>query len=78
MATSTINPSKKSKRGRPPVDSDQVGVRMSIDVFCAIDEFRADKTLNPDGPVGRPEAIRRIVRDWLIGHGYLPAGTDER
>ncbi len=23
------------------------------------------------GPDNRSEAIRRILRDWLIGHGYL-------
>ncbi|MER9710169.1 ribbon-helix-helix domain-containing protein [Mesorhizobium sp. M0174] len=21
----------------------------------------------------RPEAIRKIIRDWLVGHGYLKA-----
>ncbi len=25
--------------------------------------------------IDREEALRRIVRDWLIGHGYLPLPT---
>lgn len=78
MSTSILNPSKKSKRGRPPVDSDQVGIRVSADLLAALDQFRGDTILNPDAPIGRPEAIRRIVKDWLAGHGYLAekAGAD--
>lgn len=33
-----------------------------------IDRFAAEQ---PDKP-RRPEAVRRIVRDWLISHGYMP------
>jgi hypothetical protein len=38
--------------------------------LSAVDAFSASE---PDKP-SRPEAIRRIVRDWLIGNGYLKAG----
>lgn len=27
--------------------------------------------------ITRDEALRRILRDWLIGHGYLPLAPDE-
>ena len=46
---------------------------MPRDLLDGIDAFSAEE---PDKP-GRPEALRRIVRDWLIGHGYL-AYEDER
>lgn len=62
-----INPRKKS-RGRPAVDSEQVNLRVQRPVLDAIDAFAAEQNDTPK----RPEAIRRIIRDWLIGHGYLP------
>lgn len=67
MSKSTINPTKKS-RGRPPVDSEQINLRIQRPDLEAIDAFAADAD---EGKLGRPEAIRRILRDWLIGHGYL-------
>lgn len=66
--TSTINDTKKS-RGRPPVDSDRVNVRLGRPELDAIDAFAASEE---DGP-SRVEAIRRILKDWLTGHGYLKA-----
>lgn len=53
--------------GRPPVDSEQINFRLRRQVINAIDAFAESE---PDKP-GRTEAVRRIVRDWLIGHGYL-------
>ncbi|WP_379069346.1 hypothetical protein ACHMW4_03975 [Mesorhizobium sp. UC22_110] len=55
--------------GRPSVDSDLLRFRAERDVINSIDAFAAEQadTLN------RPEAIRRIIRDWLISHGYLKA-----
>jgi hypothetical protein len=67
MSGSTLNP-RKNKRGRPKVDTDQVNFRIDRPSLDGIDAFAADE--NP--PLKRPEAIRRILRDWLIGHGYLP------
>lgn len=67
MTSSMINPSTKSKRGRPPVDSEQVGIRVERPVINALDAYSADQ---PDTP-GRPEAIRRLLRDGLTQRGYL-------
>lgn len=53
--------------GRPPVDSEQLNLRIQRDALNGIDAFSADQ---PDKP-SRTEAVRRIIRDWLIGHGYL-------
>lgn len=65
---STINPRKKSRRGRPAVDSEQVNMRLKRDLLDAIDAFRADERDSPS----RPEAIRRLLRDELISLGLLP------
>jgi hypothetical protein len=59
--TSRINNIKKSKRGRPPVESEAVTVRMVADALQNIDDWRR---LQADLP-GRPEAIRRLVEIGL-------------
>ncbi len=69
MTKSTINPIKKS-RGRPPVDSEQVNFRIQRSELDAIDTFAGGQDDKPN----RTEAIRRILRDWLVGHGYLKDG----
>jgi len=53
---STINSAKKS-RGRPPVDTEAVNVRMTAETLQTIDDWRRKQ----DDLPGRPEAIRRLV-----------------
>jgi hypothetical protein len=43
--------------GRPPVDSEAVTVRMTVDALRILDEWRRAQGDLP----GRPEAIRRLV-----------------
>lgn len=62
---------KNKPRGRPPVDSELLRFRVDRPVIDALDRFTLDSAANEDAPLERPEAIRRILRDWLIGHGYL-------
>lgn len=57
MGKSTINPSKKNKRGRPPIDSDQINARFERPTLNAIDDFISQ---NSDIK-NRPEAVRRLV-----------------
>lgn len=64
---------KKDGRGRPEVDSEEVRSRMTRDLLDGISKFASEE---PDTPA-RSEAVRRIVRDWLIGHGYLPLPPEE-
>jgi hypothetical protein len=54
---STIISAKKSKRGRPQVESAAVNVRMANAALEGLDDWRRRQ---PDLP-GRPEAIRRLV-----------------
>jgi hypothetical protein len=53
---STINSAKKS-RGRPPVESEAVNVRIALPALKEIDDWRRHQ----DDMPGRPEAIRRLV-----------------
>jgi hypothetical protein len=62
---STINSAKKLKRGRPPVESEAVNVRMAIDTLAVIDDWRRKQ----DDLPGRPEAIRRLVEIGLKAKG---------
>ena len=58
MKQSRLDNVKKSKRmGRPPVDSEAVTVRMTVDALRSLDEWRRGQ----DNLPGRPEAIRRLV-----------------
>ncbi|MCR5941127.1 CopG family transcriptional regulator [Ochrobactrum sp. XJ1] len=69
--TSIINVPKKS-RGRPSVDSERIVVRAQRAELDALDTFASDIEANSDAPLGRPEAIRRIISEWLRDKGYLP------
>jgi hypothetical protein len=62
---STIDGAKKSKRGRPPVDTEAVNVRMSVETLGTIDGWRRKQGDLP----GRPEAIRRLVKLALRSKG---------
>lgn len=60
----------KNARGRPRVDSEEIRSRLPRDLLDGIDAFAADATVNPDRP-SRPEAIRRIIREYLTSIGLL-------
>ena len=62
---STINSAKKSKRGRPPVDSEAINVRIAKPSLEMIDGWRRKQEDLP----GRPEAIRRLVELGLKAKG---------
>lgn len=57
----SIDNVKKSKIGRPPVNTEAVTVRLHVDAIEAIDNWRRSE---PDLP-SRPEAIRRLVEIGL-------------
>lgn len=59
--------------GRPPVDSEQLNLRVQRDALNGIDAFAAEQEDKPS----RTEAVRRILRDWLIGNGYMPLPPDK-
>ncbi|WP_435165496.1 ribbon-helix-helix protein, CopG family [Falsirhodobacter sp. 1013] len=51
----------EKKRGRPPIDSEAVNLRLPRDLIEAIDEHRRDEADLPT----RPEMIRRALIEWL-------------
>lgn len=58
---------KKSRRGRPAVETDLIRSRVHRDVIDALDGWGADQS----EPVSRPEAIRLILTKFLRSKGYL-------
>lgn len=58
---STLDSAKKRKKGRPPVESMAVNVRLPMDAVSEIDDWRRRQ----DDLPGRPEAIRRLVEMGL-------------
>jgi hypothetical protein len=56
--TSRIYNIKKSKRGRPPVESEAITVRMTATALHELDEWRRKQEDIP----GRPEALRRLAQ----------------
>lgn len=47
-------------------------LRLQPEPLDALDAFAASEK---DAP-SRPEAVRRILRDWLIGHGFMKADEE--
>lgn len=58
----SIDEHKKSKRGRPRVDSDIVRARMERSLLTALDQWIEKQ---PEPKPSRPEAVRRIVKAAL-------------
>ncbi|MTW19446.1 hypothetical protein GJ689_24960 [Rhodoplanes serenus] len=58
---------KNSTRGRPPVDTEGMTVRVHRNVLDALEAYRREQDEIPS----RPEAVRQIVIDWLVERGYL-------
>lgn len=58
---------EKKKRGPAPTGKGQtIGVRMHDDLLEPIDAYA--KSI---GEGSRPEAIRRILKDWLVQQGFI-------
>ncbi|QGY04777.1 CopG family transcriptional regulator [Methylobacterium mesophilicum SR1.6/6] len=58
---------KKSKMGRPSVDSEEVRSRMQRPLLDAVDAWSDQQ---PDKPP-RAEAVRQILAEHLKAKGYL-------
>lgn len=58
---STDDGAKKPKKGRPPVDTEAVNVRLPREVLDALDTYRRAQADLPT----RPEAIRRLLTTAL-------------
>lgn len=70
----SIDAGKKSRRGRPRVDTEEVGTRFPRDTLDALDAY---VIAQPEPRPSRPEAIRFLLRDSLTGLGYLRPPADD-
>lgn len=66
MSKPTTVIARKKPGPKPTGKGKQIVVRMQPDNLTALDKFIADESDSPS----RPEAVRRILNDWLVGHGY--------
>lgn len=71
MTEATLNPTKK-RMGRPPVDSEQINVRLLRPLLDAIDKAQADFD-----KASRPETIRFILKEWLQSQGRIPLDSED-
>lgn len=55
----------KKSRGRPATDTTPIMVRVPPDMLEAIDKFT-------DEIISRPQAVRLILRKWLVENQVLP------
>jgi metal-responsive CopG/Arc/MetJ family transcriptional regulator len=69
----SIAGAKKSRRGRPTVDSEAVNVRIDRPLLTELDAYIAEQ---PEPRPTRPEAIRLALREWLVGLGRLKHRDD--
>ena len=60
----SVDARKKSRRGRPGVDSEEIRARMERSLLDKVDAWIASQ---PEPRPARPEAIRRILADALGG-----------
>lgn len=67
--------SQKRRRGPVPTGKgQQIVTRLHDDLLSPLDAFIASE----DDAPSRPEAIRRILRNWLAAKGYLPIDSEEK
>jgi hypothetical protein len=67
MSKSTTVISQKKRGPAPTGKGVPIMTRLQDDLLVPLDKFIEGEADKPS----RPEAIRRILRDWLIGNGYL-------
>lgn len=70
----SIHEPKKSSRGRPSVDSEQLRARVERPVIEALDAWAAAEDM-PEPR--RPEAMRRALAQHLRSIGFLKDGASQ-
>lgn len=57
-------------RGRPPVDSERVDVRLDRPLLTALDTFATE-----EGCKSRPDAVRLVLKEYFQHTGKLPVDS---
>jgi hypothetical protein len=72
MTDAIADNNKRRGRGRPPVNSTFIGVRVPPDLMSAVDAWIVEQRDRiPPEELSRPEALRRLAAEALIGMGLL-------
>jgi metal-responsive CopG/Arc/MetJ family transcriptional regulator len=66
MAKSTTVITQKRRGPAPTGKGILIGVRIQPEMLAALDKFVSEQDR-----IGRPEAIRLILKDWLTSNGIL-------
>lgn len=61
----------ENRGGRPRVDATPLTVRVPPDMLAALDKF-----VDLDAIPSRPEAVRLILKEWLMENQMLPADQE--
>lgn len=52
-------------------------VKLDKDLLDGVEQFIADRNEPPRGKMTYDDAVNVIVRDWLMGQGYMPLPDDD-
>ncbi|UXN68058.1 hypothetical protein N8A98_00635 (plasmid) [Devosia neptuniae] len=52
-------------------------VELDEDLLDGVERFIADRNEPPRGKMTYEDAVNVIVRDWLMGQGYVPLPDDD-
>ena len=53
-----------------------ISIRLDDDLLDGVEQFIAHRTEPPRGRMTYDDAVNVIVRDWLMGQGYVPLPDD--
>lgn len=53
-----------------------ISVKLDHALLDELEQFRADRNGPPRGRMAYDDAINVIVKDWLLGQGYVPLSED--
>lgn len=51
-------------------------VKLDDELIDGVEQFIADRNQPPRGKMSYDDAVNVIVRDWLMGQGYIPLPDD--
>ncbi|MET3897002.1 hypothetical protein ABIB57_000939 [Devosia sp. UYZn731] len=51
-------------------------VKLDEELLDGVEQFIADRDAPPAGKMSYEDAVNVIVRDWLMGQGYIPLSDE--
>lgn len=53
-----------------------ISVKLEEELLDGVEQFIADRDESPAGKMTHEDAVNVIVRDWLMGQGYISVQDD--